>query len=167
MRERWVKLPEFPLYSVSDLGRVRNDERRTMVAQHQMKSPGLCVNLYKDRLQYSRSVARLVLMLFEGPHENAMFDTPVNLDGDRSNNALDNLVWRPRWFAIKYHQQFEGRLIDEYVVTDLTTGEVFDYAWDVVRKYGVLYGDLLWNQTQDGTAWPSGHIFEVKPKTLW
>ncbi len=103
MTEIWRPIEAFPGYSVSDHGRIRAD-KSGRILQLNLNQYGLVqVGLMREGVQYHRSVPLLVARAFlEPPFEP--FDTPINLDGDRHNNHVDNLVWRPRWFAIRYNQ---------------------------------------------------------------
>src|SRR3954463_11128186 len=100
----------FPGYSISSYGRVRNDETDRILALTRNQHGVVQVGLMRDGLQYKRGVALLVARAFLDPPAIETFDTPINLDGDRCNNHIDNLMWRPRWFAVKFHQQFDGHI---------------------------------------------------------
>src|SRR3954469_2297239 len=103
--EDWAPIQGFPGYSVSTLGRVRRDSsgRILRIKVNQYGVP--YVGLMKEWDQKQRSLALLVARAFI-MNTSDIFDTPINLDGDRFNCAVDNLMWRPRWFAVKYNQQF-------------------------------------------------------------
>ena len=58
-----------------------------------------------NRGQHKKGVARLVAQAFIERNFPA-YNTPINIDGDRWNNSVNNLAWRPRWFAVKYNRQF-------------------------------------------------------------
>lgn len=108
VRERWAELSEFPDYAVSDQGEIHNIKtgmpRRTSVNQNGVVK----ISMYKGRELHTRSVGVLVAEAFcEG--QTHIFNTPMHLDGDRNNCRADNLMWRPRWYAIKFHSQFDVR----------------------------------------------------------
>ena len=121
--------------------------------------------LWVDGRQYARSVRRLVAECFLEPPPSPVFDTPINIDGDLTNNHADNLMSRPRWFAMKYMRQFHedirGR---DTLVRDIATQEVIT-CWDAAVRYGLLWREICWRAgTQlehHKRVWPTGHIFEL------
>jgi hypothetical protein len=108
--EDWRDIRFFPGYSVSTIGRVRNDDTGRMMTLMVNQSGVVNVGLTRSREQHRRAVALLVADAFIPRPIREAFDTPINLNGDRMNNTIDNLVWRPRWFAIKYIQQFKNNV---------------------------------------------------------
>lgn len=144
VREDWYELEEFPDYAVSNMGEIVNMKtghpRRTSVNQQGIVK----ISLYKNgRELITRSVAILVAEAFcEGQTE--FFDTPIHLDGDRSNCRADNLMWRPRWFAVRYHRQFE---IDEFhnidlPIVELRSGREFDTVKEACMAMGLYYHEV-------------------------
>src|SRR6476620_5649106 len=94
----------FEDYRVSNYGRVFNDySGREMVLSPTMYGD-LSVGMYRHGQQFRRSVKGLVARAFV-PGEDDVFDTPILLDGDRHNLKSTNILWRPRWFALKYIRQ--------------------------------------------------------------
>jgi hypothetical protein len=91
------------------------------------------------------------------------FDTPINLDGDRHNNALENLTWRPRWFAIRYNQQFRypRQYTIEEPIVDLKTGDVSENSFECAKKYGLLEEDLIFSIEHRTYVWPTYQEFGI------
>lgn len=159
--EVWRAIDEFPGYSVSDCGRVRNDENGRIMAilmnQHGVANVGLT----KGRVQYKRSVALLVATAFMTPHPQEKFDTPINLDGDRLNNNVENLLWRPRWFAVRYHNQFESPVCGiRQPLQDSKTKEVYDSSWHAAISCGLLDRDIYLSILNRTYVWPTYQFFE-------
>lgn len=154
-REVWKPIDEFPKYAVSDQGRVMTISSELIKTPTANQQGIASVNLQKDRIQHRRSVAILVLTHFAGVHPNANFDTPINKDGDRFNNHIDNLAWRPRWFAVKYHQQFKSPWVypAPVFIKHLGSGEQFTYWHDACTRYGLLERVLMVS-TLNGTPCP-------------
>lgn len=144
MREQWKPIIGFPNYSISSEGRVRNDARGKPVRSSLTKQGAVKVGLSGRNGQQTRSVKLLVADAFVKGYTE-IYNTPIHLDGDQSNNSASNLAWRPRWFAIKYARQFET--IDTY----LGVGPV------MVRKTGVVYSDIVEAATTHGVL-----FFEVQ-----
>jgi len=158
--EEWRKIESFPEYSVSNTGLIRNDDTDYCLTRLVNLSGVIYVGLTQDRKQRNRSVALLVAETFLLPHEFSAFDTPIHLDGNKTNSGVWNLMWRPRWFAVKYHQQFHSyRRGPHNSVEDLETGEQFGSSWDAVTKYG-LWNEEVIRSTLDGrVVWPTHQRF--------
>lgn len=162
MEERWRIIDHFPGYSVSDHGRIRADRSGRILVLSENQFGLLQVGLMREGIQYHRSVPLLVAKAFL-PELPGPFDTPINLDGDRHNNHVDNLAWRPRWFAVKYNQQFkypfEAPILTP--VADLKTGEISENSFEAAKRYGLLEKDLvssIWNRTY---VWPTYQEFGI------
>jgi len=142
--EEWRVIEQFPDYSVSNRGRVRTDKTGRILNLSENQFGLVQVGIMQDGVQKHRSVPLLVAKAFLSPPEPP-FDTPINLDGDRHNNAVENLMWRPRWFAIRYNHQFRyPRLntINEPII-DLETGDISPNSFECAKKYGLLEEDLI------------------------
>ena len=137
MDEHWETIEHFPEYSVSDHGRIRTDKTGRILALNENQFGLLQVGLMRDGEQKHRSVPLLVAKAFI-PQSPGPFDTPINLDGDRHNNHVSNLAWRPRWFAIKYNQQFRYPYENPILapVVELKTGEVSENSTECAKRYG-------------------------------
>lgn len=162
-KESWADIDGFPGYLVSNHGRVMNYnyERIKVASPNQQGIPS--VNLIKDAKQNRRSVAVLVAKAFLPPPPRSAFDTPINLDGDRSNNAVDNLAWRPRWFAVKYHAQFKMDPPFNYRggVYCTTTDEWFDTLRDAAMKYGLLEKEIFLSAHNRTLVFPTWYEFRL------
>lgn len=162
--EQWVQIPEFPNYSIGDQGHVRNDETGYFLAK-QVNQRGLVnVGLNRNGIQYKRSVPLLVAQAFVPLADtySEEFDTPINVDGDRLNNAAWNLMWRPYWFAVKYVQQFKRPPRGfRTPIEEVTTGEKFDTSWDAAVKYGLLDFDIFLATMNRTFVWPTFQRFRT------
>ena len=105
MQVEWRQIREFPNYSVSNSGYVRNDDTGRIMAASVNQHGVVHVGLMRGPRQHKKSLALIVAEAFvERPNE--AFDTPIHLDGNRHNNDTSNLLWRPLWFARKFNRQF-------------------------------------------------------------
>lgn len=162
MIETWKIIDLFPDYEVSDQGRIRNwlTERILAINDNQYGVPQ--VGLMRDHIQHHRSVTLLVAKAFL-PYVGGPFDTPINLDGDRHNNRLENLLWRPRWFAIRYNQQFrrpyENPILNP--VVDLKTEEVSENSLECAKRYGLLEKDVVLSILNRTFTWPTYQEFGI------
>jgi hypothetical protein len=162
MDEQWSQIDLFPEYSVSNLGRIRADKSGRILALSENQYGLLQVGLMRDGVQHHRSVPLLVAKAFIPPPLGS-FDTPINLDGDRHNNRVDNLVWRPRWFAIKYNRQFKypyEHSIDAPIV-DIKTGRVSANSFECAKRYGLLEQDLVMSILNRTYVWPTYQEFGI------
>lgn len=158
----WAIISEFPDYSVSDTGQVRNDETGRVLALTRNQHGIIQVGLMRDNRQHKRSVTLLVARAFLPEPTPETFDTPINLDGDRSNNSVDNLMWRPRWFAVRYHKQFNSdRRGFNQPIQDLHSGEIFKTSWDAATKYGLLDREIMIATINRTYVWPTYQQFRV------
>lgn len=159
---KWKKIEDFPDYSVSNTGLVRNDKTDRLITLTRNGSAVIQVGLMKEGLQHKRGVALLVAKAFLTPHPHQAFSTPINLDGDRSNNSIENLMWRPRWFAMKYHKQFSNdkRGFDEPIM-DTKTGERFETSFEAATKYGLIDLEIFLATLNRTYVWPTYQEFRV------
>ena len=142
-KETWVEIEEFPGYAVSSWGRVMNTET-DLIKKATVNQAGIPnVLLMRDGEQFRRSVAVLVANHFLDKPDRIAFDTPINLDGDRCNNRADNLAWRPRWFAMRYHQQFQRGSVHGFKGGIMLADEVFDDVRECAKAYGLLESELI------------------------
>jgi hypothetical protein len=158
--EQWQPIENFPGYSVSNYGRVRTDKSGRILALNENQFGLLQVGMMRDGEQKHRSVPLLVAKAFL-PQPSGPFDTPINLDGDRHNNHVDNLTWRPRWFAIKYNQQFRQPYEFPIVapIVDLKTNEVSENSFECAKRYGLLEQDLVLSILNRTYVWPTYQEF--------
>lgn len=156
----WTTVVGFPDYEIHDSGVVRRlkSGREVSASINQQGNP--YVGLSRDLVQYKRSLALLVAMSFLDRPPNTRFDTPIHLDGNKTNCSADNLMWRPRWFAIKYHQQFwngkRGFIVPIY---EVNTGETFPTSWEASLKYGLIDQEILVAAINRTVVFPTGMHF--------
>ena len=175
MVEQWQEIKEFPGYSVSNCGHVRNDSTGRLLNLH-VSQRVVYVALTRDLVHYSRSVTRLVADTFLPPPElpvhRKTFDTPICLDGDRTNNHITNLMWRPRWFAAKFHQQFSQEWDSDTRIQEVTSRRWFEGPLFAASAYGLLAVEVLASALDFGyygkpeaTVWPTGQSFRFSKRT--
>jgi hypothetical protein len=148
-------IPDFPRYEITNYGRVFNiDTGREMVLtrnQAGIVMVGLMTDVdysidghvshtYEQR---TRSVKSLVAREFvQG--ETDKFNTPIQLDGNRDNLHASNIVWRPRWFAIRYTRQMYN-LEDWFYngpIRDITNDVKYDNYLQAAITNGLLCKDI-------------------------
>jgi hypothetical protein len=172
--ERWLPVPNWPFYEVSDLGGMRCWMRRgpygTMMDTPRILKPSRMKSGYfqvegsstggKRRVNL---VHRLVLLAFVGPPPEGR---PVcrHLDGDPSNNRLSNLVWGTQLENAAdrlRHGSIKPRVDEPYIpfyfsdpfipIEAIIPVEV----WKTLDKYP---GYEVSNRGQVGSYWRSGDV---------
>lgn len=160
--EKWKKIRGFPDYSVSNTGLIRSEKSGRLLSIYENQYGVPCVGLMLDGEQKHRSVPLLVARAFL-PRMRPPFDTPINLDGDRHNNSVENLVWRPRWFAVKYNQQFRHPY--PYPINrpikNIQTGEISENSIECCKRYGILEEDLVLSIMNRTVVWTIHQGFEI------
>lgn len=87
----WRTITDYPGYSVSNQGDVRNDQTGRVLKNQTIRSGYQHVTLCDSDGQHPKSVHRLVAKEFV---ENPQGLNLVNhIDGDKTNNRADNLEW--------------------------------------------------------------------------
>jgi hypothetical protein len=160
--EEWVPVGGFPGYSVNPLGQVRKDSSGRVLHTRLNQYGVPYVGLMRNWRQCIRSLPRLVATAFL-PTSNVIFDTPINLDGDRTNCAVDNLMWRPRWYAIYYVNQFKDRYAYpiEAPVRAIETEEEFVNSLEAACRYGLLEREVVLSVLNKTPTWPTYQMFEL------
>lgn len=161
--ETWKPIPHFEGYSVSDLGRVHNDRYDRFVAVSRNQQGTCHVGLNRGKRQYKRSLPLLVADAFldrPGQDRKREFDTPIHLDGDQSHNRVENLMWRPRWFALRYMRQFAEPMdgVGSPVI-ELRSKELYLSAWDAALAFGLIHRDLTMSILNRTFVWPTFQEF--------
>lgn len=137
VNELWKPIEEFPIYSVSNLGKVRNEETRNILIggydRDRYRQVTLC---YKGK-QYNRRVCRLVAIAFI-PNPNKL--PQVNhKDEDKENDAYYNL----EWCTAKYNNNYGQRTNEtRKKVVCIETGRVYEGIRVAERCTGVPHSSI-------------------------
>lgn len=91
--EEWKEVDGFSKYEVSNKGKIREKESLREIPQP-LNNNYLCVNMYRDDgVKVLCKVHRIIALAFIPNTENVH---NVDHKGDRLNNSVDNLQWRPK-----------------------------------------------------------------------
>lgn len=161
MDEEWRDLSMFPNYCVSDLGNVRTIKTGRILKRSKNQQGHLKVNLTEAGHIHTRNVNHLVAKTFldEPPRED--FYSVIHRDGDKTNCAAANLMWRPRHYAIRYHQQFESYSFKNSTVgvIDIKTKRVYETIQEAAVEHGLLFIDIVISAHERTFAWPTYQEF--------
>jgi hypothetical protein len=162
MNDTWVPVQGFPGYSVNPLGQVRKDSSGRVLHTRLNQYGVPYVGLMRAGRQCIRSLPRLVANTFI-PSKNEIFDTPINLDGNRTNCSVSNLVWRPLWYAKRYVNQFEDRYRHplDVPIRSVDTREVFPNSLAAACHYGLLEREVVLSVLHRTPALPTYQMFEL------
>lgn len=167
--DNWQPIGGFPGYSVNSLGHVRKDSSKRILVPRFNQYGVPYVGLMRDWQQCVRSLPRLVAQAFI-PQHNEIFDTPVQIDGDRSNCRVDNLMWRPRWYAVMYNRQFDGERYEHPIdvpvrVIDDEYPQTFPNSLEAACAFGLLEREVVMSVLNHTPAWPTYQYFELVEMT--
>lgn len=159
----WRPVEGFPGYSINDQGQVSRDATGRLLIPRYNQYGVPYVGLMRNWQQCIRSLPRLVARAFL-PRPSAIFDTPIQIDGDRSNCRVENLMWRPRWYAVLYNRQFDGDRYDNPIdapIRAVNEGEKFPDSLTAACRYGLLEREVVLSVINRTPAWPTYQSFEL------
>jgi hypothetical protein len=155
--ELWRVIPDFPDYMISSYGNVFNRKLNTIVVPSLNQYNDVKITLRRDRESKTVLVRNLVAREFI-PNDREFFQTVVHIDGNHKNVSVNNLVWRPRWFAWKYSHQFtEIDMFPQYhtiPVHNLANGMNYDSIVDAGMADVVLFKDVLMSAYNGNKVFP-------------
>lgn len=158
----WRQIIEFPDYSVSDTGLIRKDEIGLIMRQTPNTRGIAIVGLRNRGVQYKRSVSVLVADAFITAARSLEFNTPIHLDGDKFNCDVNNLAWRPRWFALEYARQFVIRPKGySCKVQEMKTEEVYENSWEAAITFGLLEREVVFSIMRQTYVVPTYQRFRL------
>lgn len=166
MQEAWRVINAFPRYRVSNTGIVQNAKTHRPLSPTHNQQGILKVNLLHDGYLHTRSVNVLVAREFLEPPPRRDFISAIHLNGDRENCHATNLAWRPRSFAIKYHQQFDLPLFQTLrrAVVDIDTGRVYATVQEAAIEHGLLFSEIIVASHNRTFVWPTFQQFRLVEK---
>ena len=93
MIETWRKIPRFPRYESSSFGNIRSTTKNQggVLRPHKDRYGYFVVTLWENGNRHRLKIHRLILEAFRGAAQAGQ--ECRHLDGNKTNNALDNLKW--------------------------------------------------------------------------
>ena len=105
MIERWIDIPGFENYQVSDMGRIRNKKTGKIRKQKTNCWGYKMINLYSKGIRKTISVHKLVMLNFAGDppiRDNGQRYEVNHKDGVKENNSILNLEYVTKSYNIKH-----------------------------------------------------------------
>jgi hypothetical protein len=91
--ERWLGLPGFPGYEISDVGAIRNARTGKLLKLQQSDSGYLKARIKAGGTRRAVFAHKAVLEAFVGPAPTERHDA-AHVDGNNRNNWVGNLAWK-------------------------------------------------------------------------
>lgn len=130
MKEEWKEIEGFSRYEVSTSGVVREIETGKEIPQT-MNGGFLCLNLYQNSGKKTLAkVHRLVALTFI---DNPLDSHIVEHKGDRLNNSIENIYWKPKQVKENKYKVTVNFLNKGYDYTDFAKLCNKDKSW-VIKK---------------------------------
>lgn len=157
--EIWKKIRDYPNYSVSDRGNVRNDKTGRILKPLEVGWGYVVVELWNEYGVRSKKIHRLVADAFV---DNPEGKPQVNhIDGNKKNNCKENLEWVTASENMKHAYDYGIRMPhQERPIRIVETGEVFSSIKECAEKINGHECDIsrcLKQPTSRGCTQANGH----------
>lgn len=142
MQEVWVEIEDYPNYAISNMGRVLNIQRNTVLMPRPNREGHLRVSLSNGGIVRDFYIRRLVAAAFFIDYDPR--HQVIHWDDDKENNTVNNLRLRKQFDEGEYESP-RRKLIGQRVEV-IETGDVYRTARDCARyiqgDYGSIYACL-------------------------
>lgn len=145
MIEAWYSLSfmGYDNYEVSNTGQVRkHTQKRTKLMKLRRTASGhTFIGLTANGVQKSHTVAKLVLEATQAPKTGSKANYILHLDGDRTNNYLDNLRWVNKKTSTRYRRSYirdgKTKAFTTRPVIEMNDKRLHKSIMDAARFYGI------------------------------
>lgn len=146
----WKKIKEFPNYSVSDEGEVRNDLSGRMLTIFNNSSGYKVVHISSDKSKKTVRVHRLVAQAFiANPQKKSCVN---HINGNRGDNRVENLEWCTHSENNAHSYRVLNRQ-SSHAITAMTvakfkpvlcveTNKIYESIKEAARQTGALKGNI-------------------------
>ena len=137
MIEQWKTIDEFPQYSVSNLGRVKNNKTNRIMVGGFDKNGYKQVTISHNKHQYNRRICRLVAIAFI-PNPNNL-PCVNHIDENKQNDKVINL----EWCTFQYNNDYGLRTQKtRRKVKCVETGIIWDGLRVIERDLGISHSSI-------------------------
>lgn len=137
MIEQWKPIDEFPLYSVSNYGRIRNNATEKILLGGYDKDGYRQVTLSYNGKQYNRRICRLVAIAFIPNPENL---PQVN---HKDENKKNDYAYNLEWCTAQYNNNYGHRVSKtRRKVQCVETGHIYDGVRVVEKETGIAHSNI-------------------------
>lgn len=164
MTAEWRAIAKTPHYEVSDVGEIRNAKYDRILTPSKNQFGHLKVNLPTPEGKIrTRQVNHIVAEAFIPEPNRDDFISIIHLNGDKTNCAAVNMQWRPRYFAIRYHLQFQTDLWRDSHITieDIKNGRIYNRIQDAAVEHGLVLSEILVAAHKRTFVWPTYQQFRI------
>jgi len=160
--EVWEYIWNFPDYMVSTYGRVARLNGYVMRTSL-TKYGDVKLSLWQEGVRRTVSVKVLVADTFV-PEKSQIFDAVICKDNDRTNLRVENLLWRPRWFAWKYRHQFGEVYPPHYYTLPVMNTELgieYKSIVEAATAEGCLFIEVFRSCYSGDSIFPYWHTYVI------
>lgn len=160
----WREIARSPQYEVSDRGEIRNAKSGRFLHPSQNQHGHLKVNLPSEGGKIkTRQVNHIVAEAFLPEPIREDFISLIHKDGVKTNCNTTNLLWRPRYFSIRYHMQFDTVIWKEshIKIMDVKSGVVYERAQEAAMEFGLVLAEILTSASALTFVWPTYQQFRL------
>lgn len=154
-QEIWKQIPMYPTYAASNLGRIKNIKRDTILAQSRNDAmrdyQKVCIS-YKNK-PYTKKVARLVWAAFNGCD---CPETINHIDGNPLNNNINNLECISNGDNCRKKNIYRSK-INKYGLDD-------NIRREIIQKY--ISGVSVWNLALEYKI-PTNYLYTTFKRGSW
>lgn len=136
MNETWKEIPEYRgYYEASDKGRIKSTRNNKILAQTVQNNGYMMVSLSVGGVHKMRTVHRLIAGAFlENPNN---YRDVNHIDGNKTNNNLQNLEWVTHSENIKHAYSVAGHPRRTAAVVCIDTGKEYESIKQAAEITGI------------------------------
>jgi len=162
--EEWRVIQDYPAYEVSNTGFVRSIRSHNILKPQEAKGGAWFVKLGGTNGTTSKTLKTLVAEAFvprPEHHDIEIFDTPIQCVMNTADVRAEKIMWRPRWFAIKFRRDLNHPPhYCEIPVQNLNTGNQHASIFTASLYDGVLMEAIYRSCLEGRKVFPEGHMYE-------
>ena len=158
----WVPVENFPDYEVSYAGEVRLARSRRLLKPSRTTRGNAKITLRKDNVSCTRSLPLIVAKVhLYNVYNPEIFNTPIHLDFNLMNCHVDNLMWRPLWFAREYHNQIDLSTYTHNTISliDLETNKTYIGFREICETNGFVWRHVYRSCTRAEYVFPTTKLY--------